>query len=303
VNARTTSTGTDADRADIGWPAGGSAPDPSAVYALGGSPEESARLRRQSEELRPYAAELVRKVGLRPGQNAVDVGCGPSGILDLLAEAVAPSGRVVGLDADPVHVAMARQYAVERDLRGVEVMAADARHTGLPAGSFDLVHGRTLLVTLPDPGEVLAEMVRITKPGGQVASQEPDAEIAFCYPASPAWDRLCEIFTESFSREGADLRIGRRLAEMYRLAGLEDIEVAAYSPLFPAGHSRRAVRAELVQSLRPVIVRLGVASERELDELDQAVRKHLADPDVLVMPHLLFVAIGRKPASSGQASE
>jgi hypothetical protein len=47
-------------------------------------------------------------MGLGPGQDAIDLGCGPRGTLDLLAERVAPGGRVAGLDADLVHVAMAR---------------------------------------------------------------------------------------------------------------------------------------------------------------------------------------------------
>jgi hypothetical protein len=38
----------------------------------------------------------------------------------------------------------------------------------------------------------------------------------------------------------------------------------------------------------------GIASERELDEVDQAVREHLSDPDTLMLPHLLFLAWGRK---------
>jgi SAM-dependent methyltransferase len=290
------SAGTKTASSDVSSRAGTSSPDPNAVYALGSSRQESARLRRQSVELRPYAAELLSQLGLRPGQSAIDVGCGPAGILDLLADAVAPAGRVVGLDADPAHVAMARQFAAEEQLPGVEIITADARRTGLADSSFDLVHGRTLLITIPEPDEVLAEMVRLAKPGGWVASQEPDLGGTFCYPANPAWDRLSQLFRESFGREGADLHIGRRLAEMYRRAGLTDIEVAAYSPLFPAGHSRRNIRADLVRSLRPVILRQGLADERELDELDRAVREHLADPDVIALQHLLFVVRGRKPA-------
>jgi predicted O-methyltransferase YrrM len=92
----------------------GAHPDAAAVYALGSNAAESARLRGQSEELRPETAELLDHIGLQPGSSAIDLGCGPSGIIDLLAAAVAPGGRVVGLDADPVHVAMARQYAAER---------------------------------------------------------------------------------------------------------------------------------------------------------------------------------------------
>lgn len=271
------------------------APHATDVYALGSNPDESARLRRQSDELRPQTAELLDRIGLLPGQSAIDLGCGPSGILDLLSAAVSPGGRVVGLDADPVHAAMASQYVSERGLGNVAVVTADARHTGLPGDSFDLVHARTLLVTIPEPDEVLAEMVRLAKPGGWVASQEPDAEVALCYPALPAWERMREIFRAGFSRSGADARIGRRLTEAYRQAGLDDVEVAVHAPAYPAGHSRRTVIPDLVRSLRPMILELGLCDERELAELDRAVREHLADPRTLMVPHLLIVAWGRRP--------
>jgi len=271
------------------------APHTTDVYALGSNPDESARLRRQSDELRPQTAELLDRIGPLPGQSAIDLGCGPSGILDLLSAAVSPGGRVTGLDADPVHAAMASQYVSERGLGNVAVVTADARHTGLPGDSFDLVHARTLLVTIPGPDEVLAEMVRLAKPGGWVASQEPDVEVALCYPALPAWDRKREIFRAGFSRSGADARIGRRLTEAYRRAGLDDVEVAVHAPAYPAGHSRRTVIPDLVRSLRPMILELGLCDERELAELDRAVREHLADPRTLMVPHLLVVAWGRKP--------
>jgi ubiquinone/menaquinone biosynthesis C-methylase UbiE len=94
---------------------------------------------------------------LRPGQAAIDLRCGPRGIFDLLAARVSPGGRVVGLDADPAHTARAAEFASKRGLSGVEIVTADARRTGLPAGSFDLVHARTLLINLPDPAEVVTE--------------------------------------------------------------------------------------------------------------------------------------------------
>jgi SAM-dependent methyltransferase len=273
------------------------APDAAEVYALGSNPAESARLRRQSEELRPQTAELLGRIGLAPGHSALDLGCGPSGILDLLSVAVFPGGRVTGLDADPAHTTMARQFASDRGLANVEVMTADARHTGLPADSFDLVHARTVLVTIPEPEQVLAEMVRLARPGGWVASQEPDLENAFCYPPLPAWDRLREIFRAGFGRSGADLLIGRRLPQLYRQAGLADIEVSVHAPVYPAGHSRRTLLPDLVRSLRPMILELGLSDERELAEVDQAVRGHLADPCTLTLAHLLVVTWGRKPAA------
>ena len=271
--------------------------DPNAVYALGSSRGESARLQRQAEELAPDSAVLLDRVGLRPGDSAIDLGCGPRGVIDLLAERVAPGGRVVGFDANPVHVAMASEFVASQGLSDVEVVCGDAHDTGLESGSFDLVHARTLLITVPQPAEVLREMVRLARPGGWVAGLEPDTEAAICYPPHPAFDRLCEIFTIVFSRNGADPHFGRRLAELYRQAGLQDVAVEVRAGVYPAGHSRRTIRADLVRSMRSQIVEMGLADQQKLEELDTAARKHFENPDVLVMPGLYFLAWGRKPAS------
>jgi SAM-dependent methyltransferase len=277
---------------------GAPARDAAGVYALGADTDETARLQRQSDELQPEARALLARLGelgLRPGQTALDLGCGPRGILDLLAETVGPRGRVLGLDADPAHVTAARQLAFNQGLANVEVLAGDARHTGLPAESFDLVHTRTLLVTIPEPAEVVAEMARLARPGGLVASQEADAEFSICYPPLPEWDRLLALFRASFPRAGADLRLGRRLPELFREAGLTDVGATVYAGSYPAGHSRRTVIPDLVRSLHPVILGLGLAGERELADVDAAVLAHLADPCTLMMPHLLVTAWGRKP--------
>jgi len=277
-------------------PARGTTPgqDPNVVYALGSSPGESARLQRQADELAADSAYLLDRVALRPGQAAIDLGCGPRGILDLLAERVSPAGHVAGLDADPSHTAMAAEFAAERGLSGVEIMTADARSTGLATGSFDLVHARTLLVNLPDPADVATEMMRLARPGGWVASMEPDTEYVRCYPPHPAFDRLCEIFTVVFRRNGADPWIGRRVAHLFRQAGLDNVEAEARVQMYPPGNSRRTVRLDLVRSMRPQVLEMGLASAAELDELDVAARAHLDDPHTVAIYGLLFLTWGRK---------
>jgi SAM-dependent methyltransferase len=279
----------------IGSAAGAAGQDASAVYALGSSQGESGRLLRQAEELAADSAALLDRVGLRPGQSAIDLGCGPRGVLDLLARRVAPAGRVVGLDSNPAHAAMAAWFVAERGLGGVEVVTADARSTGLPPGSFDLVHARTLLVNLPAPAEVAAEMTRLARPGGWVACMEPDTEHALCYPPHPAFDRLHDIFTVAFRRNGGNPWIGRRVPELLRRAGLEQVEVEARVQMYPHGNSRRTIRLDLVQSMRPQVLEMGLATAAELDELDAAARAHLDDPHTVVMSGLLFLTWGRKP--------
>ena len=283
-------------------PAGGRVgQDANAVYSLGSSPGESARLQRQAEELAADSAALLDRVGLRPGQAAIDLGCGPRGILDLLAGRVAPAGRVVGLDADPAHAAMAAEFAARQGLRDVEIVTADARRTGLPTG-FDVVHARTLLINLPDPAEVTAEMTRLASSGGWVVSMEPDSEHVLCYPPHPAFRRLCEIFTVVAGRNGADPRIGRRVPELFRQAGLEDVGVEAKVQMYPPGISRRTNRLDLVRSMRPQVLEMGLASAAELDQLDAAARAHVTDPDTVVMTGLLFLTWGRKPLHASPGS-
>jgi SAM-dependent methyltransferase len=272
--------------------AGAAGQDAGAVYALGSSLGESARLRRQAEELAADSVALLDRVGLRPGQSAIDLGCGPQGILDLLAERVAPAGRIVGLDADPAHTAMAAEFAAGRGLSGVEIITGDAHSTGLPPGSFDLVHARTLLVNLPEPAGVAAEMTRLARPGGWVASMEPDTEHALCYPPHQAFDRLRDIFTVAFRRNGADPWIGRRVPELLRGAGLEHVEVEARAQMYPHGNSRRTIRLDLVQSMRPQVLEMGLATAAELDA---AARAHLDDLHTVVLHGLLFLTWGRKP--------
>ena len=64
----------------------------------------------------------------------------------------------------------------------------------------------------------------------------------------------------------------------------------------PPGDTRRTIIADLLRGRHPAVVSLGLASQPELDALDRAVRSHLDDPRILVVPHLSFLTWGRKPA-------
>ncbi|MBV9281582.1 MAG: methyltransferase domain-containing protein, partial [Chloroflexi bacterium] len=263
-------------------------------YTLGSNPAELDRLRRQAADLRRHSVALLEHVRLGSGGSALDLGCGPAGALELLAERVGPTGHVTGVDIDPAHVALARELTTRAMLANVDIREGDARRTGLPAGVFDLVHARLLLVNIPQPAEVMAEMVRVARPGGWVAGLEGEL-LGICYPPHPAWDRLCEVFLTVYRQDGANPHLGRRLPELFRQAGLVDIGVEARADVDPAGHPRRTILPDLVRSMRPKIVGRGLLEERELDELDGAVRQHLAASQTLALPYLYFLVWGRKP--------
>ena len=266
------------------------------VYALGSDQAERDRLRRQSEELRAQSSALLDHTGIAEGWAAIDLGCGPSGVLELLAARVGPAGRVVGLEFNPDNVALAKQLARERRLSNVEVLQGDARHTGFPTSSFDLAHCRTLLINVPEPEGVVAEMARLVRPRGWVAASEPDIPLTVCYPRLDAWDRMSQLFRQSVTSDGADEAIGRRLPDLFRQAGLVDVGAEASTNVYPHGHSRRTVRADLFRTVRSKILARGMADAAELDDIDRAVRAHLDDPRTLIA-HTSFMAWGRKPAA------
>src|ERR1051326_896365 len=101
-------------------------------YVLGTDPIERERLSKQSARLAPEANWLLDQVGLQPGARAIDVGCGPLGILDLLAGGVAARRAAAGVEPEPHLLNMARAILAERGYPNVQVQLGDATATGLP---------------------------------------------------------------------------------------------------------------------------------------------------------------------------
>jgi SAM-dependent methyltransferase len=215
--------------------------------------------------------------------------------LDLLSERVGPHGTVVGLDQSAATTALARDFVSRRGLNNVEVVVGNARSTGLPRGSFDLAHMRLVLVNVPRPEEVVAELVTLVKPGGLVACHEADYVSSCCQPPHPAWERLMAVFAEVARGKGIDLFIGRRLPGLLRAAGLVDVSVKPL--IYTYGHtdSARLLFPQFVDNAREEILIRGLLRENELTDLLLALRSHLNTPDILVISHVFLQVWGRKP--------
>jgi SAM-dependent methyltransferase len=268
-------------------------------YLLGHSANEDERLRRQPQELAPDSRQLLDRLNIRPGDRAIDIGCGPQGILDLLAERVGANGQVVGLERSESTVPLARQFIAERKLTNVEVLQADAKATGLPRASFDVVHARLVLVNVPEPQRVVEEMVGLARPGGVVASHEADWGAFLCDPPSPAWDRLLEVFLAYSRKNGIDLFVGRKTHQMFRVAGLIDIQVNPVIHVYPPGHNRRNIFCDFLQNVKDRILAEGLMTESEFHERFTELRRHLDDPNTLVISHLFIQVWGKKTKETG----
>jgi SAM-dependent methyltransferase len=265
-------------------------------YFLGQSGAEHVRLQFQAVEREQLSRQHLAWAGIQPGWRVIDVGCGPQGVLHVLAEQVGPTGTVVGLEREAGLVALARAFVAAQGFPNVEVIQGDARATGLPRGSFDLVHERLMLVNVPEPERILAEMVALARPGGVVAAWEADFVSWLCYPTHPAWIRLFEAMQAVARRDRADLFIGRRLASLMRAAGLVEVQQAVGVDEWPVGHPRRMQIIQFTENVRDRVVGHGIFSDGELGDLLAAVRRHLDDPETFVLSTAAFRAWGHKPA-------
>ena len=183
--------------------------------------------------------------------------------------------------------------AAER-VAGVETVQADAPATGLESGAFDLVHERTLLLNLTDPEAAAVEMVRLARPGGVVALQEPDASVWSCSPPHPAFEALRAALVAMFSRVGKDFTIGQRAHRLLRDAGLRDVRLRPTAPATHSGDCYHTFLLALCRLLREPLLATGTLTGGELDRGVAEVREHLLRPDTITCQPLFWQAWGVK---------
>jgi ubiquinone/menaquinone biosynthesis C-methylase UbiE len=159
-----------------------------ANYLLAGQRGELERLQLQARVFEPDAEAMLDQIGIQSGWHGLDLGCGAMGILGPLSRRVGTSGKVVGLDVDPKLIDAARVLGQEEGWDNVELREGDALQTHLAPASFDVVHARFLLAPLwQHKDSLLREMLALTRPGGVVVLQEPDASSWTFYPTHPIW--------------------------------------------------------------------------------------------------------------------
>jgi SAM-dependent methyltransferase len=258
-------------------------------------PGEGQRLLQQCQAFEKEACFLLDHIGIQPGWQVIDIGCGPLGILDLLSTRVGPAGQVVGLEREPPLLALATRVLAARHLTNVRLVEADATATGLPRAAFDFVHERFVLLQQPHPERMVTEMVALVRPGGVVAVQDTDHGAWFCAPPHPAWTTLLGVFHTICRAHGIDVCLGRRLPALLRAAGLVDVGVEVHIRADPPGAPHRKQLLALLALVRDTIVTQGFLTEQDLTALLEALERHLDDPLTVVPRTLLFQAWGYKP--------
>jgi SAM-dependent methyltransferase len=187
-------------------------------------PEYAAELdirhRAHAKELRQMIADLA----VLPGQRVLDVACGDGFFSSILAERVGSAGSVVGIDASPAYLEIARQRLATCLETRIELIVAHIESPPFPDESFDFIWCAKSLVSVAQPETAIRQMVRLLRPGGQLAILENDSmhEILLSWPEDLELAiRQAELAAYREQTRRPDKRyIARRLPPLLADAGL-----------------------------------------------------------------------------------
>ncbi len=253
------------------------------------SPHEGARLEVKTD---PTTSERqLRATGLRRNMRALDVGCGTGAVTRIMAKITAPAGRVVGVDISASRLKQAREFAAAGGL-DVEFIEGDACCLPLPSSSFDYAWSRFLFEYLPEPERALAELARVTCPGGTVVVADLDGQLDHFYPldASVRSD-LREALRLLGGEANFDPWVGRKLYHWFYRAKLRDISVRVLPyQVYAGGLPERDLtdwREKLHTAADYLVRRTG---ERERwERCRDALLAHIGRPGVFYYSSLIVV--------------
>ena len=206
---------------------------------------------------------LLPLLDLRPGETALEVGCGSGALLRELARLTDGRARLVGIDPSGLVLDQARRET-EADGRGafaeaIEYRRMDGRALAFPAGSFDAAVCSRVLIHAADPERIVAEMARVVRPGGRVLCIEPAHQFS-----AGVDDQLREKGSAFTNTD-----IGRELLGLLRRAGLRDVGVTPHTFIGHEPPDLAGMRADLAAGTGMIgaALRAGRCTVAEAEEL------------------------------------
>ncbi|MBN1211931.1 MAG: methyltransferase domain-containing protein, partial [candidate division Zixibacteria bacterium] len=181
---------------------------------------------------------IITWLEFKPGLDVVDIGCGLGYLGYTFWPFFGEGGRYTGIDLNDRLIKEAEQKARDWAKGGqVSFRVGDAGRLPLPDNSSDIVMCQTLLMHLERPQQALAEMVRVTRPGGLLVCLEPDnhnptlGELFNSMPERSIEEHLLHVKVQLISHRGriklgnGDRSIGVKVPHLMKEVGLVDIDV------------------------------------------------------------------------------
>jgi len=219
---------------------------------------------------------------LRPGMTVLVVGCGTGEETCFIANAVAPSGKVIAIDLNEKQLEEARTKLEENEITNVELHQMDLMELSTLPDSFDLAFSRLVLVHVPDPITALKSILSKLKPGGRLACEETVVSAAYSTPPIQVFRKHIELLMNYGRAIGVDFDLGIRLREMFASAGLKEVTEQVSQPIMATAEEKRIVPMSAAACSKGYLSR-GLITEEEAERLVKELdREVVNNPDCSV---------------------
>jgi SAM-dependent methyltransferase len=171
----------------------------------------------------PLAPRFAEFAGVRPGQRVLDVGAGPGALTGVLAGIVGAASVTAVDPSQPFVVANRERHP------GIEALEARAEQLPFGDDSFGAALAQLVVQFMSDPVGGIAEMARVTRPGGVVAACVWDFGTGRA-PLSAFWTAAAGVDpTLDGERDRAGVRPGQltTIFEQAGLIGVEETDISA----------------------------------------------------------------------------
>ncbi|HEY9436006.1 MAG TPA: methyltransferase domain-containing protein [Blastocatellia bacterium] len=173
--------------------------------------------------------KMLKLLDPQKGHRILDVGCGAGEDVMALARLVGSEGLVTGLDKSDTMIKEGKKRSANSGLPVAWVLG-DAESLDFADDTFDSCRAERIFGHIDDPRKPLAEMIRVTRPGGRIVIYALDVDAFIFNGADRALNRkvvhaLCDSFRNGWS--------GRQLPGMVRNSGLVDTFIIPHTIIIP----------------------------------------------------------------------
>lgn len=264
------------------------------TYVHGYDPRENERLQDQAGTL----VDLLHSdTTYPPGSTVLEAGCGVGAQTVTLARR-SPGAHFTSVDISEDSVAEAKRRVEEAGLPNVELRQADIFDSPFGAESFDHIFVCFVLEHLAQPGEALAILKRVLRPGGTITVIEGDHGSAYFHPDSAAARAAVGCQVEMQEAAGGDALIGRQVYPLMVEAGFAGVRVSprmvyvdSSRPDLVDGFTRKTFTA-MIEGVREPAIAAGLLDPASFDAGVRDLHR-TTEPDG-VFCYTFFKGVGTK---------
>jgi ubiquinone/menaquinone biosynthesis C-methylase UbiE len=243
-----------------------------------------------------FGRRTIELASLSSGSRVLDVCCGAGASALPAAEAVGPTGNVIGVDLAKQLLESARTKAIQRRLDNIEFEIGDMLAMRFPVASFDAVVCVFGIFFVPDMAMAVSELWRRVRPGGKLAMTTWGPN--FFQPGSDAfWRSIKDVRPDLFKGFNPWDRINDpgSLTKIFDEAGIAPPKIVLQNRLHPINSAEDWWTIVLGSGYRGTIEQLTLAERQKVQDANLAF---IRDEKISAIETNVLYALGAKPLTA-----